>query len=90
MTHFEIMAQKRQTSIFEYILIGPNSKRNNGFEEGDYVKIRFYTDEFDFIYNCHPQLLEEGIIIEKQHDFYKVKFANGNFVDVPGEKLTLA
>lgn len=88
MTHFELMEASGQTNIFDYIEITPNSIRNKYFVEGDPVKIRFYQDEYDFIATCHPQLLEEGEIIDKRLDFYRVRIGD-IVVDVPGEKLVL-
>ena len=88
MTHFELMEQAGQTNIFDYIDIAPTSIRNKSFMEGDPVKIRFYQDEYDFIYNCHPQLLEVGEIIGRNLDFYRVRIGD-TIIDVPGEKLTL-
>lgn len=88
MTHFEQMEQLGQTNIFEFLPIGYESKRNHGFIDGDPVKIRFYQDEYDFIYSSHPQLLEKGIIINKHLDFYRVRIRD-IVLDVPGEKLIL-
>lgn len=88
MTHFEQMEQLGQTNIFEFLPIKYDGKRNKGFIEGDPVKIRFYQDEFDFIYRCHPQLLEVGEIIDKHLEFYSVRIGN-TIIDVPGEKLVL-
>lgn len=88
MTHFELMEQAGQTNIFDYINIAPTSIRNNGFIEGDPVKIRFYQDELDFIYQFHPQLLGVGEIIDKHLEFYRVRIGD-TMVDVPGEKLVL-
>ena len=88
MTHFEIMEASGQTNIFDYIEIAPNSIRNIGFAEGDPVKIRFYQDEYDYIYHCHPQLLEVGQVIDRHLDFYRVRIGDV-VIDVPGDKLTL-
>ncbi|MGE7020387.1 hypothetical protein [Solibacillus cecembensis] len=88
MSHFEIMEAAGQTNIFDFITITPTSIRNVGFMEGDSVKIRFYEDEVSYINNCHPQLLNVGEIVGKQHDFYLINM-NGIIVEVPGEKLVL-
>lgn len=88
MTHFELMESIGQTNIFDYIDITPTSIRNNGFVEGDNVRIRFYVDELEYIRICHPQLMEIGTIIDKQYDFYRVRIGD-SIVDVPGEKLVL-
>lgn len=88
MTHFEQMEQLGQTNIFEFLPIGYESKRNRGFMKGDPVKIRFYQDELDFIYHCHPQLLEVGEIIDRHLEFYRVRIGD-KIVDIPGEKLSL-
>ena len=82
------MEQLGQTNIFEFLPISYESKRNNGFIKGDPVKIRFYQDEYDFIYNCHPQLLEVGEIVDNHLEFYRVRFVD-KIVDIPGEKLML-
>lgn len=87
-THFEYLEEIGQMNIFDFLPITPSSKRNNSFVEGDNVRIRFYQDEYDFIFNCHPQLLEVGTIIDKQCDFYRVRIGE-TIVDVPGEKLVL-
>lgn len=88
MTHFEYLESVGQTNIFDYIDIAPTSKRNNCFVEGDKVTIRFYVDELAYIKECHPQLMEVGHIVDKQYDFYMVKF-DGRTIEVPGEKLSL-
>ena len=88
MTHFELMEQLGQTNIFEFLPISYDSDRNKGFIVGDLVKIRFYQDEYDFIYQCHPQFLEVGEIIDKHLEFYRVRIGD-KVVDVPGEKLVL-
>lgn len=86
MTHFEIMESIGQTNIFDYIEMTPTTKRNNAFEVGDSVKLHFYQDEYDFINECHPHLLEAGVVIGKHLDFYRVQIG-GAVVDVPGDKL---
>lgn len=88
MTHFEQMEQLGQTNIFEFLPIGYKSKRNNEFIEGDPVKIQFYQDEYNFIIECHPHLLEAGEVIGKHLDFYLVRIGD-MVVEVPGEKLSL-
>lgn len=89
MTHFEYLESQGQMNIFDYIDITPTSKRNKSFVEGDRVKIRYYVDELEFIQACHPQLLEEGVIIGKANDFYRVQIGEV-VVDVEGQKLKLA
>ncbi|MER1959153.1 MAG: hypothetical protein ABS942_17355 [Solibacillus sp.] len=88
MTHFEYLESVGQTNIFDYIDITPQSKRNNGFVEGDSVTIRFYVDELSYIKECHPQLMKVGYVVGKRFDFYMVKF-DGETIEVPGEKLSL-
>lgn len=88
MTFFEQMEQLGQTNIFEFLPISYDGKRNKGFMEGDPVKIRFYQDEYDFITNQHPQLLETGEIIDRHLEFYRVRIGD-TIIDVPGEKLIL-
>lgn len=88
MTHFEHMEQLGQTNIFDFLDITPISKRNKSFMEGDKVKIRFYADEIEFISKCHPQLMEVGVVIGRQYDFYIIQI--GEIVlHVEGEKLSL-
>lgn len=87
MNHFEIMESVGQTNIFDYIEgVAPSTKRNNAFEVGDSVKLHFYQDEYDFIIECHPHLLEAGEVIGKHLDFHRVQIG-GAVVDVPGDKL---
>jgi len=88
MTHFELMEQSGQTNIFEFLPTKSTSKRNKGFFEGDKVRIRFYTDEVEYIQSCHPQLMGVGEVIGKQHDFYVIKIGEVE-LHVEGEKLTL-
>lgn len=88
MTHFEYLESQGQTNIFDFLEVTPKSKRNKSFVEGDKVKIRFYADEIDFIRNCHPQLLEEGEVIGRKHDFYVIQIG-GIVMYAEGEKLML-
>ena len=85
MIYFETM---EQTSIFDYLPIAADNKRNKAFFEGDKVKIRYYVDELPYIETCHPQWLEVGEIIGKKLDFYCVLIGE-EVVEVPGEKLVL-
>lgn len=88
MTHFEYMESQGQMNIFDVLPITPRSNRNKSFVEGDKVKIRYYVDELEFIQAYHPQLMEEGVIIGKAHDFYRVQIGEV-VVDVEGQKLKL-
>ena len=86
MTHFEQMELHGQINIFEFMEAAPKVKRRKVFVEGNRVKIKFYADEIEFIQSCHPQLMEEGEIIGKHHDFYIVRIGEIELY-VEGEKL---
>lgn len=87
MTFQEQLEAMGQTTIFDFLPYEP-VKRAKGFDIGDKVQIRYYDEEYDFIYHCHPQLLEDGEIVDKKCDFYKVRIGEV-VVDVPGDKLRL-
>ena len=87
MTYQEQLEAIGQTTIFDFLPYEP-VKRAKGFEIGDTVKIRYYHEELDFISACHPQLLEDGEIVDKKCDFYRVRIGEV-VVDVPGNKLRL-
>ena len=88
MTYFELMEQSGQTNIFDFIPTAEDNRRNKAFFEGDNVQIRYYVDEYEFIKNVHPELLETGIIIGIELDFYIVQI-NEIIVHVEGSKLKL-